>query len=160
MPEHERVEDGKVSKSGDWAIGIHSIVARCLLDTRTNGESEAAASCAWADPSALVEAESVRAAARERDAQPKGASRILSEAFGCAWGSKPLVPSGGFMSNDRHVGLSAAQRFEHVVRDLTSAKDRSHPCSFVCPTCKTATKTIPKGTASTPTSEPSGVTSA
>ena len=127
---HERVEGGEVFKSDVWAMGIHSIVARCRVDTRTKGESEAAASCAGADPCALVEAESARDAARERDAQPKGASSMLSEALGCAtWVSESLTPSGGFISIERHVGLSAAQRFEHTVRVLISANERSHPCS-------------------------------
>jgi hypothetical protein len=83
---HERVEGGE-SKSGIWAIGIHSIAARCLVDTKTICESEAAASWAVADPCAVVEAERARDAAREREAHPKGASKMLSEALGCVSGA-------------------------------------------------------------------------
>ena len=143
MYKHERVEGGEVFKSDVWATGIHSIVARCLVVTKTNGESEAAAFCAVADPCALADAESARDAARERDAQPKGASSMLSEALGCAsWVSESSTPSGGLTSIERHVGLSAAQRFEHAVRVRNSANESSHPCRVVWPTCKTAMKII------------------
>ena len=140
---HERVEGGEVFEPDVWAIGIHSIVARCLGVTTTKGESEAAALWAAADPCAFGCAGSIRDVARERAAHPKDASNMFSEGLGLVPGSTgSLTSSGGPFSIDRHVGLSAAQCLEQVVRSRTSVKERSQSCRVAWPICKTAMKTI------------------
>ena len=115
------VEGGAVSISALWVIGIHSIVARCRMDSHTIGASSTRFSWTAVGLGALLGTENARDAARESDATPKGAWSIASADRTCvSGGCWSLAPSGNLTARERHLGLSAAQRLEQTVSCLTS----------------------------------------